>query len=132
MTKLLQSLLFELNIQLFLNAFHCCSSVSQDRIQIENGALTISSVNLSDAGMYQCVAENKHGIIYFGAELVVLGKRASCTSSFPIILRLCSLCRSIPANTKHFYISKHCFLVAVGERCSTMFKIVLETTTKIK
>uniref|UniRef100_A0A673J2A6 Contactin-3-like n=1 Tax=Sinocyclocheilus rhinocerous TaxID=307959 RepID=A0A673J2A6_9TELE len=45
---------------------------AEDRIQIENGALTISSVNLSDAGMYQCVAENKHGIIYFGAELVVL------------------------------------------------------------
>uniref|UniRef100_A0A671KYQ7 Contactin-3-like n=1 Tax=Sinocyclocheilus anshuiensis TaxID=1608454 RepID=A0A671KYQ7_9TELE len=39
---------------------------------LANGALTISSVNLSDAGMYQCVAENKHGIIYFGAELVVL------------------------------------------------------------
>uniref|UniRef100_A0A8C1MP96 Contactin 3a, tandem duplicate 2 n=1 Tax=Cyprinus carpio TaxID=7962 RepID=A0A8C1MP96_CYPCA len=45
---------------------------AEDRIQIENGALTISSVNLSDAGMYQCVAENKHGIIYFSAELVVL------------------------------------------------------------
>ncbi|XP_051518833.1 contactin-3 [Myxocyprinus asiaticus] len=45
---------------------------AEDRIQIENGALTISYVNLSDAGMYQCVAENKHGIIYFGAELVVL------------------------------------------------------------
>ncbi|XP_051515372.1 contactin-3-like [Myxocyprinus asiaticus] len=45
---------------------------AEDRIQIENGALTISSVNLSDAGMYQCVAENKHGIIYYGAELVVL------------------------------------------------------------
>lgn len=48
--------------------------VLQDRIHIENGALTIVSVNLSDAGMYQCVAENKHGIIYFSAELVVLGK----------------------------------------------------------
>lgn len=46
----------------------------QDRIHIENGALTVFSVNLSDAGMYQCVAENKHGIIYFSAELVVLGK----------------------------------------------------------
>uniref|UniRef100_A0A4W4F289 Contactin 3a, tandem duplicate 2 n=1 Tax=Electrophorus electricus TaxID=8005 RepID=A0A4W4F289_ELEEL len=40
--------------------------------EIENGALTIAPVNLSDAGMYQCVAENKHGIIYFSAELVVL------------------------------------------------------------
>ncbi|XP_055044210.2 contactin-3 [Misgurnus anguillicaudatus] len=44
----------------------------EDRMHIENGALTISSVNLSDAGIYQCVAENKHGVIYFGAELVVL------------------------------------------------------------
>uniref|UniRef100_A0A8C2A360 Contactin 3a, tandem duplicate 1 n=1 Tax=Cyprinus carpio TaxID=7962 RepID=A0A8C2A360_CYPCA len=52
---------------------------AEDRIQIENGALTIGSVNLSDAGMYQCVAENKHGIIYFSAELVVLGKRISFT-----------------------------------------------------
>lgn len=58
--------------------------MSQDRIQIENGALTISSVNLSDAGMYQCVAENKHGIIYFGAELVVLGKRAAVPSHFQL------------------------------------------------
>ncbi|XP_066554152.1 contactin-3 [Amia ocellicauda] len=44
----------------------------EDRIQIENGALSIASVNLSDSGMYQCVAENKHGIIYSSAELMVL------------------------------------------------------------
>uniref|UniRef100_A0AAY4BNM8 Contactin 3a, tandem duplicate 2 n=1 Tax=Denticeps clupeoides TaxID=299321 RepID=A0AAY4BNM8_9TELE len=44
----------------------------QDRVHIENGALSIAAVNLSDAGMYQCVAENKHGVIYFSAELVVL------------------------------------------------------------
>ncbi|XP_064161414.1 contactin-3 isoform X1 [Anguilla rostrata] len=44
----------------------------QGRVQIENGALSISSLNLSDAGMYQCVAENKHGIIYSTAELMVL------------------------------------------------------------
>ncbi len=42
-------------------------------MQIENGALSISSLNLSDGGMYQCVAENKHGIIYSSAELMVLG-----------------------------------------------------------
>ena len=44
---------------------------------IENGALTISSLTLSDGGMYQCVAENKHGIVYASAELKVLGKRRS-------------------------------------------------------
>lgn len=52
----------------------CLCVCMQDRIHIEDGMLTIFSVNLSDAGLYQCVAENKHGIIYFSAELVVLGK----------------------------------------------------------
>lgn len=49
----------------------------QGRVQIENGALSISSLNRSDSGMYQCVAENKHGIIYSSAQLMVLGKIAS-------------------------------------------------------
>ncbi|KAM9134677.1 contactin-4-like [Pangshura tecta] len=44
----------------------------RDRIQIEHGALTITNVNLSDAGMYQCVAENRHGIIFTSAELSVI------------------------------------------------------------
>jgi receptor-type tyrosine-protein phosphatase gamma len=43
------------------------------RVQMENGALTVSALNLSDAGLYQCVAENKHGVIYSSAELMVLG-----------------------------------------------------------
>uniref|UniRef100_A0A671SGQ7 Contactin 3b n=1 Tax=Sinocyclocheilus anshuiensis TaxID=1608454 RepID=A0A671SGQ7_9TELE len=47
--------------------------ISEGRVQIENGALSISSLNLSDCGMYQCVAENKHGIIYSSTELMVLG-----------------------------------------------------------
>jgi len=46
----------------------------QGRVQIENGALSITALNLSDSGMYQCVAENKHGIIYSSAQLMVLGK----------------------------------------------------------
>uniref|UniRef100_A0A3Q2D274 Contactin-3-like n=1 Tax=Cyprinodon variegatus TaxID=28743 RepID=A0A3Q2D274_CYPVA len=46
--------------------------LSQDRIHVEDGVLTVSPLTLSDAGMYQCVAENKHGVIYFGAELMVL------------------------------------------------------------
>uniref|UniRef100_A0A3B3T5B6 Ig-like domain-containing protein n=1 Tax=Paramormyrops kingsleyae TaxID=1676925 RepID=A0A3B3T5B6_9TELE len=31
-----------------------------------------SLLNLSDAAMYQCVAENKHGVLYSSAELLVL------------------------------------------------------------
>ncbi|KAA0712791.1 Contactin-3 Brain-derived immunoglobulin superfamily protein 1 [Triplophysa tibetana] len=51
--------------------------MSEGRAQIENGALAISSLNLSDGGMYQCVAENKHGIIYSSAELLVLASPPS-------------------------------------------------------
>lgn len=55
---------------------NCFLFPPQGRIQIENGALSIASLNLSDSGMYQCVAENKHGIIYAAAQLMVLGKIA--------------------------------------------------------
>ncbi|XP_056607401.1 contactin-3 [Triplophysa dalaica] len=51
--------------------------MSEGRSQIENGALSIVSLNLSDGGMYQCVAENKHGIIYSSAELLVLASPPS-------------------------------------------------------
>ncbi|XP_066559318.1 contactin-2 isoform X2 [Amia ocellicauda] len=44
---------------------------SQDRIEVNNGQLKISSLALEDSGMYQCVAENKHGTIYSNAELKV-------------------------------------------------------------
>ncbi|XP_047439270.1 contactin-4 isoform X2 [Mugil cephalus] len=44
----------------------------EDRVQVNNGALTISSLNLADIGMYQCVAENKHGRIFTNAELRVI------------------------------------------------------------
>uniref|UniRef100_A0A8C6YTF1 Contactin-3 n=1 Tax=Nothoprocta perdicaria TaxID=30464 RepID=A0A8C6YTF1_NOTPE len=44
----------------------------EGRIQIENGALTISNLNLTDSGIYQCIAENKHGVIYSRAELRVV------------------------------------------------------------
>ncbi|XP_021121711.1 contactin-4 isoform X3 [Heterocephalus glaber] len=46
--------------------------LTRDRIQIEQGTLNITIVNLSDAGMYQCVAENKHGVIFSSAELSVI------------------------------------------------------------
>ncbi|NXN40815.1 CNTN5 protein, partial [Rhinoptilus africanus] len=44
----------------------------QSRIDMVNGVLMIHSVNLSDAGMYQCLAENKYGTIYASAELKIL------------------------------------------------------------
>uniref|UniRef100_A0A3Q3WSF6 Uncharacterized protein n=1 Tax=Mola mola TaxID=94237 RepID=A0A3Q3WSF6_MOLML len=50
--------------------------LSGDRIHVEDGVLSVSALTLSDAGMYQCVAENKHGVIYFAAELMVLGRMA--------------------------------------------------------
>lgn len=51
-----------------------CLCLHQDRIQANNGVLTISNLNLADIGMYQCVAENKHGRIFTNAELQVIGK----------------------------------------------------------
>ncbi|XP_040851009.1 contactin-3 [Ochotona curzoniae] len=46
--------------------------VLEERIQIENGALTISNLNVTDSGMFQCLAENKHGLVYSSAELKVI------------------------------------------------------------
>ncbi|KAG7268143.1 hypothetical protein CRUP_016474 [Coryphaenoides rupestris] len=45
-----------------------------DRIHMEDGRLALSSVALSDSGMYQCLAEHEHGAIYASAELKVVGK----------------------------------------------------------
>ncbi|XP_076019518.1 contactin-4 [Genypterus blacodes] len=42
------------------------------RVQANNGVLTISSLKLADIGMYQCVAENKHGKVFTNAELRVI------------------------------------------------------------
>uniref|UniRef100_A0A667YCI8 Contactin 2 n=1 Tax=Myripristis murdjan TaxID=586833 RepID=A0A667YCI8_9TELE len=42
-----------------------------DRVEVNGGHLTISNLALEDSGMYQCVAENKHGTIYSSAELRV-------------------------------------------------------------
>uniref|UniRef100_A0A8C5HVP9 Contactin-3-like n=1 Tax=Gouania willdenowi TaxID=441366 RepID=A0A8C5HVP9_GOUWI len=54
---------------------------AEGRVQIENGALSIAGLNLSDSGMYQCVAENKHGIIYSSAQLMVLASAPSFSKS---------------------------------------------------
>uniref|UniRef100_A0A8C8DV82 Contactin 4 n=1 Tax=Oryzias sinensis TaxID=183150 RepID=A0A8C8DV82_9TELE len=40
--------------------------------EVANGVLSISRLTLSDTGMYQCVAGNKHGEVYSNAELRVI------------------------------------------------------------
>ncbi|KAK5601005.1 Contactin-2 [Crenichthys baileyi] len=45
--------------------------ITQDRVIVNGGHLKISNLALEDSGMYQCVAENKHGTIYSSAELRV-------------------------------------------------------------
>ncbi|XP_028925266.1 contactin-2 [Ornithorhynchus anatinus] len=44
---------------------------SQARLEVSGGELKFSKLALQDSGMYQCVAENKHGAIYASAELAV-------------------------------------------------------------
>ncbi|XP_045435466.1 contactin-4 isoform X1 [Pipistrellus kuhlii] len=46
--------------------------LAQDRVHIEQGWLNITRVSLADAGMYQCVAENRHGAVFSSAELSVI------------------------------------------------------------
>ncbi|XP_013864935.1 contactin-3 [Austrofundulus limnaeus] len=55
--------------------------MAEERVQIENGALSITALNLSDSGMYQCVAENKHGSVYSSAQLMVLASAPSFSRS---------------------------------------------------
>uniref|UniRef100_A0A8C5JTA7 Contactin 4 n=1 Tax=Junco hyemalis TaxID=40217 RepID=A0A8C5JTA7_JUNHY len=55
----------------------------QGRVQLEQGSLTIANVSLSDAGMYQCVAENRHGVIFASAELSVIGECTSPSTASP-------------------------------------------------
>ncbi|CAB1314722.1 unnamed protein product, partial [Coregonus sp. 'balchen'] len=65
--------------------------MAEGRVQIENGALSIAALNLSDTGMYQCVAENKHGIIYSSAELMVLASPPSFSKNpLKALLKACS------------------------------------------
>lgn len=73
-----------------LNACMCvCVCLQQDRIQANNGVLTISSLNLADIAMYQCVAENKHGRVFTNAELRVVGKTKHAALKIHL-LELCS------------------------------------------
>lgn len=45
---------------------------TQDRVEVSGGVLKIVNLAIEDSGMYQCVAENKHGTIYSNAELRVV------------------------------------------------------------
>uniref|UniRef100_A0A672Z5K6 Contactin-3-like n=1 Tax=Sphaeramia orbicularis TaxID=375764 RepID=A0A672Z5K6_9TELE len=58
----------------------------QQLVSEVNYFLSVSVLTLSDAGMYQCVAENKHGVIYFAAELMVLGRMAFISPLNPQII----------------------------------------------
>ncbi|KAM9321459.1 contactin-5 [Gastrophryne carolinensis] len=49
----------------------------QNRVEMINGLLMIHNVSQSDAGMYQCLAENIYGIVYGSAELKVLASAPS-------------------------------------------------------
>ncbi|XP_036875272.1 contactin-6 isoform X2 [Manis javanica] len=53
----------------------------EERIQIENGTLIITMLNLSDSGVYQCAAENKYQMIYANAELRVLASAPDFTKN---------------------------------------------------
>ncbi|XP_041955190.1 contactin-4 [Alosa sapidissima] len=53
----------------------------ENKLQVVNGALTISSLTLMDAGMYQCVAENRHGRVFTNAELRVIAVAPDFSSS---------------------------------------------------
>ncbi|KAJ3601776.1 hypothetical protein NHX12_029540, partial [Muraenolepis orangiensis] len=44
---------------------------TQDRVEVTGGRLKVSNLALEDSGMYQCVAENKHGTVYANGELRV-------------------------------------------------------------
>uniref|UniRef100_A0A096NZ77 Contactin 6 n=1 Tax=Papio anubis TaxID=9555 RepID=A0A096NZ77_PAPAN len=53
----------------------------EERIQIDNGTLIITMLNVSDSGVYQCAAENKYQIIYANAELRVLASAPDFSKS---------------------------------------------------
>lgn len=42
--------------------------------QLQRKEMRFSSLTFDDSGMYQCTAENRHGVIYANAELRVFGE----------------------------------------------------------
>lgn len=42
--------------------------------QVDRKEMRFSSLTFDDSGIYQCIAENRHGVIYASAELRVFGE----------------------------------------------------------
>uniref|UniRef100_A0A3Q1AKF5 Contactin-4-like n=1 Tax=Amphiprion ocellaris TaxID=80972 RepID=A0A3Q1AKF5_AMPOC len=61
--------------------------ITEGRMHVEAGRLTISKISLLDSGMYQCVAENEHGSVYASAELKVVGKQFCLNCKSTVIQR---------------------------------------------
>jgi len=53
---------------------------------VNEGRLRVSNLALEDSGMYQCVAENKHGNIYANGELRVQGEGLTTRESSEDVL----------------------------------------------
>lgn len=43
-------------------------------LQLDRKEMRFRSLTFEDSGMYQCIAENDHGLIYANAELRVFGE----------------------------------------------------------
>lgn len=43
-------------------------------LQLDRKEMKFSSLTFEDSGMYQCIAQNHHGLIYANAELRVFGE----------------------------------------------------------
>ena len=93
------------------NKSYCTSLYLQERVQVGNGALSISRLTLADVGMYQCVAGNKHGEVYSNAELRVIGKanqtQFACVYVCIYMSRLhysgCAVCFQVCATVPSFF-----------------------------
>lgn len=70
---------------------------------MNNGVLNITSLNLADIGMYQCVAENRHGRVFTNAELRVVGRF--------FFEKSCKLCRRHAAAFVSVWIESHHFTI---------------------
>lgn len=95
----------------------------QGRVQIENGAISIAALNLSDSGMYQCVAENKHGIIYSSAQLMVLGEIACLPLLFFLLICVCLI---ISKDKK----TKKPDIAHLSSQCADSFHVTVDSASR--